>query len=142
MYLQTLDYELEQMLIEGGHQKDGWLAISTIREDGIVDVEFINSPEPHKHHAKLWTEENVYFCEHDGWKFIVSIWSDEPLKFGFKWDFVKKYQSRISALIRDLSAGMGAFRDVTDYEDCERLNDMREAFHAMQQEDAPCGKDY
>ncbi len=140
--LQTLDHELEKILIEAGMYKDGWLAVSTIREDGLVDVDFIDSPEPHKHYQHLWTENDVHFCDSKGWKFKLTMWSNEPLKFDFKWKFVKNYQSRISALIRDLSAGMGAFRDVSCDAELEKLNDMREAFYQMQCEDFACGKDY
>ena len=111
--LERLDKELENILVEAGMYNEGWLAISTIRERYIVDVEFIDSPKPHLYHSHLWTEKNVYFCDSPKWKFIVSMWSNEPMTFQTKWYLVKNYQSRISALIRDLSEGKGVFKDET-----------------------------
>lgn len=127
--LRRLDKELEAILIEADMYKDGWLAVSTIAKNGLVEVDFINGCEPYLHYNHLWTENDIHFCDKKGWKFKLTMWSNEPLTTKFKWNFVKNYQSRISALIRDLSDGMGVFRDETWDEALEILQEQELAHY-------------
>ena len=109
--LKRLDKELENIL-PINMRTQGFLPISTIREKGIVDVEFIQSATYNMHYQHLWTENNINFCDNK-WKFILTMWSDKPLKTMELWKFIKECQSPISSLIRQLSERKGAFKDET-----------------------------